>query len=72
MVNGIRANEPRGSKFFAGSQVRQETPEESRRTQRPKLFDYNNNDADNSSKTPNDKNQQASSQKFRQRPARLR
>ena len=48
-----------------GSRVRQ-TPEEGRRTYRPKRCGNNNKDEDNSPKTLNDKNQQASSQKFRQ------
>ena len=45
--------------------VRQ-TPEEGRRTYQPKRCGNNNKDEDNSPKTLNDKNQQASSQKFRQ------
>ena len=45
-----------------GSRVRQ-TPEEGRRTYRPKRY---NKDEDKSPKTLNDKNHQASSQKFRQ------
>ena len=63
--------DPRGfnkgcsSKFCEGSQVRQ-TPEEGRRTYRPKRCGNNNKDEDNSLKTLNDKNQQASFQKFRQ------
>ena len=71
MVNGIRTGEPRGfnkgrsSKFRVGSRVRQ-TPEEGRRTYRPKRCRNNNNDEDNSPKTFTDKNHQASSQKFRQ------
>ena len=52
-------------KFCEGSQVRQ-TPEEGRRTYRLKCCRNNNKDEDNSPKTLNDKNQQASSQKFRQ------
>ncbi len=43
-----------------------QTPEESRRTYRPKRYGNNNKDEDNSPKTLNDKNHQASSQKFRQ------
>ena len=50
---------------MCGSGVRQ-TPEEGRRTYRPKRCGNNNKDEDNSPKTLNDKNQQASSQKFRQ------
>ena len=70
MVNGIRTGDPRGfnegrsSKFRVGSRVRQ-TPEEGRRTFRPKRCG-NNKDEDNSPKILNDKNHQASSQKFRQ------
>ena len=71
MANGIRTDDPRGfnkgrsSKFREGSRVRQ-TPEEGQRTSRPKRCGNNTKDEDNSLKTPNDKNQQASSQKFRQ------
>ena len=71
MANGTRTGDPRGfnkgrsSKFREGSRVRQ-TPEEVRRTYRPKRCGKNNKDEDNSPKTLNDKNQQASSQKFRQ------
>ena len=71
MANGIRTGDSRGfnkgrsSKFREGSRVRQ-TPEEGRRTYRPKSYGNNNKDEDNSPKTFNDKNQQASSQKFRQ------
>ena len=55
--------EGRSSKFQEGSRVSQ-TPEEGRWTYRPQL--YGNNNKDNSPKNLNDKNQQASSQKFRQ------
>ena len=71
MANGIRTGEPRGfnkgcsSKFCEGSRVRQ-TLEEGRRTYQPKHYGNNNKDEDNNPKTLNDKNQQASSQKFRQ------
>ena len=71
MANGIRTGDPRGfnkgrsSKFREGSRVRQ-TPEEGRRTYRPKRCGNNNKDEDNSPKNLNDKNQQALSQKFRQ------
>ena len=71
MANGIRTGDPRGfnkgrsSKFREGSRVRQ-TPEEGQRIYRPKRCGNNNKDEDNSLKNPNDKNQQASSQKFRQ------
>ena len=70
MANGIRTGDPRGfnkghsSKFHEDSGV-QQTPEEGRRTYRPKHCGNNNKDEDNSPKTLNDKNQ-ASSQKFRQ------
>ena len=68
MANGIRTGDPRGfnkgrsSKFREGSRVRQ-TPEEGRTTYRPKRCG-NNKDEGNSQKNLNDKNQQASSQKF--------
>ena len=52
-------------KFREGSRVRQ-TPEEGRRIYQPKRCGNNNKDEDNSPKTLNDKNQQTSSQKFRQ------
>ena len=60
MANGIRTDNPR-----EGSRVRQ-TPEEGWRTFRLKRCGNNNKDEDNSPKTFNDKNQQTSSQKFRQ------
>ena len=56
MANRIRIGDPRGfnkgrsSKFREGSQIRQ-TPEEGRRTYRPKRCGNNNKDEDNSSKT---------------------
>ena len=71
MANGIRTGDPRGfnkgrsSKFCEGSRV-QQTPEEGWRTYRPKRCGNNNKDEDNSPKILNDKNHQASSQKFRQ------
>ena len=71
MANGIRTGDPRGfnkghsSKFHEGPRVRQ-VPEEGRRTYRSKRCGNNNEDEDNSPKTLNDKNHQASSQKFRQ------
>ena len=69
MANGIRTDDPRGFNKGHSSvkvcRVRQ-TPEEGRRTYRPKRCGNNNKDEDNSPKTLNDKNQQASSQKFRQ------
>ena len=46
--------------------VMAQTPEEGRRTYRPKSCGNNNKDEDNSPKTLNDKNQQALSQTFRQ------
>ena len=69
MANGIRTDNPRGfnkgfsSKFREGSRVRQ-TPEDGRRTYRPKRCGNNNNDEDNSPKILNNKNHQASSKKF--------
>ena len=63
MPNGF--NKGRSSKFREGSRV-QQTPEEGRRTYRPKRCGNNNKDEDDSPKNLNDKNQQASSQKFRQ------
>ena len=63
MANGIRTGDPRGfnkgrsSKFREGSRVRQ-TPEEGRKTYRPKRCENNNKDEDNSLKTLNDKNLQ--------------
>ena len=71
MANGIRTGDPHGfnkgcsSKFHEGSQVRQ-TPEESQRIYPLKHCGNNNKDQDNSLKTLNHKNHQASSQKFRQ------
>ena len=71
MANGIRTGAPpgfnkgRSLKFRDGSQVRQ-TSEEGRSTYRPKHCGNNNKDEDSSPKTLNDKNHQASSQKFRQ------
>ena len=65
MANGIRTGDPRrfnkgcSSKFHKGSQV-QQTPEEGRGTYQPKRG-TNNKDEDNSLKTLNDKNHQASS-----------
>ena len=50
---------------FRGSRVRQ-THEEGRRTYQPKRCENNNKDEDNSPKTLDDKNHQASSQKFSQ------
>ena len=61
MANRIRTGKPRGfnkgpnSKFREGSRVRK-TPEEGRRTYRPKRYGNNNKDEDNSPKTLHDKN----------------
>ena len=71
MANGIRTGDPSGfnkgcsSKFCIGSWVRQ-TPEESQRTYQPKCCGNTTKAEDNSLKTLNDRNHQASSQKFRQ------
>ena len=71
IANGIRTGDHRGfnkgssSKFRESSLVRQ-TPEEGRRIYWPKRCGNNNKDEDNSPKTLNDKNHQASSEKFRQ------
>ena len=71
MINGFRTDDPRGFnkghslKFHEGSRV-QQTPEKGQRIYRPKRCRNNNKDEDNSLKTLNDKNHQASSQKFRQ------
>ena len=67
MANGIRTGDPRGfnkgrsSKFPESSRVRQ-TPEEGRRTYRPKCCRNNNNnkDEDNSPKTLKDKKKNCS------------
>ena len=61
MSRGIRAcnlgglNKRRGLKVCVGYQVRQETPEQGRRTRQPKRCEYNNKDKDNIPKTLNDK-----------------
>ncbi len=56
MANGINGfDKGRNSKFCEGSRVRQ-TPEEGRRTYRPKPCGNNNKDEDNSPKNLNDKN----------------
>ena len=71
MANGTRTGDPCGfnkghsSKFRKGCQV-QQTPEEGRRTYRPKCCGNNDKDEDKSPKTLNDKNHQALFQKFRQ------
>ena len=70
MANGIGTGDPDGFnkgcslKFCVGSWVRQ-TSEEGRRTYQTKCCG-NNKDKDNSLKTLNNKNHQASFQKFRQ------
>ena len=62
MFNGISTiyqcglNKGFSSKFCVGSRVRHETPEEGRRTYRPKCWEYNNGDEDNSSNILSDKN----------------
>ena len=71
MAGGVGAGDPHGfnkgrcSKFRQGSRVRQAS-KEGRRRYRPKRCGNNNKDEDNSLKTLNDKNHQASSQKCRQ------
>ena len=71
MANGIRTgdlcgfNKGRSSKFCEGSRVWQRS-KEGRRIYWPKRCRNNNKDENNRPKTLNDKNQQASSQKFRQ------
>ncbi len=66
MANGIRTGDPRGfnkgrsPKLREGSRIRQ-TPEEGRRSYRPKRCENNNKDEENSPKILNDKNQQSSS-----------
>ena len=64
-VDPIGFNKGRSSKFRVGSRVRQ-TPEDARSIYRPKRCGKNNKDEDNSPKTLNDNNHQASSKKFRQ------
>ena len=69
MANRIRIADPHGfnkgrnSTFREGFRVQQK-PKEGRRTYRPKRCANNNKDEDDSLKTLNDKNHQASSQKF--------
>ena len=62
MANGIRTGDPRG--FNKGGSRFRQTPEEGRRTYRPKRCGNINDDENNSPKNLNDK-KQASSQKFR-------
>ena len=65
-VNGIKASDPYGLnkghdlKFCVGSQVQQAPLKEGWRTHWLKHCEYNNKDEDNSLKTLNDKNHQAS------------
>ena len=66
MVNGIRASGPCGLNKGCGLKFRvdfqiQQTPEEGWKTYHLKHCEYNNEDEDNSPKTLNDKNHQASS-----------
>ena len=69
MANRIRTgdtcgfNKERSLKFCEGSRVRQ-TPEEGRRTYRPKRCGNNNKNEDNSPKNLNEKKHRALSQKF--------
>ena len=69
MINRIQTVYPRGSnkrsRFCVSSRVRHETPEEGRRTYQPKRCEYINEDEVSSSNSNH--NNQASSQKFRQR-----
>ena len=66
MVNGIRTSDPHVLNKGRSSKFR-EVPEfdkhlkKAGRTYRPKRYEYNNKDEDNSPKTLNDKNHQASS-----------
>ena len=61
MVHGIRTIFPRVlsnefySKFYEGSRVWDETPEEVQRTHRPKLSEYNKADEDNCPNTLSNK-----------------
>ena len=76
MANGIRTGNPHGfnkgcSLKFCESSRDQQTPEEGWRTYQPKCWGNNNKDEDNSLKTLNDKNHQASSQKFRHLISRI-
>ena len=61
MANGIRTGDPVDSI----KDVVRQTPEEGQRTYQLKRCGNNNKDEDYSLKTLNDKNHQASSQKFR-------
>ena len=71
MANEIKTGDPRGfnkgrsSKFREGFPSSTNTWRYIRRIYRPKRCGNNNKDEDYSPKTLNDKNQQASSQKFR-------
>ena len=70
MANRIGAVYPCGSnkrlslRFFVDYWVRDETPEEGRRTYRPKRCEHNNKDEINSLNILSNNNYQASSQKF--------
>ena len=57
-------NKEFGSKFSVSSCVWHKTPEEDRRTHRPKHCEFNNEDEDNNPNTLSAKNYQASSQKI--------
>ena len=52
--------------FRVGSRVRQETPEEGRRTHQVKRCEYHSKDKDDSSNNVNNNSNQNSSKKFRQ------
>ena len=54
-----------GSIICVGTRVWHETYEEDQKIHLPKYYEYNNEDGDNSSNPPSDKDYQASSQKFR-------
>ena len=62
MVNGIGTiylcdfDKRFGSKFRVGFRIQHETPEEGRRTYRPKRCEYNKKENDDSTNTLNDKN----------------
>ena len=73
MANGNRTGDPRGFnkgrslKFHEGSRVRQ-TPEEGRRTYRPKRRGNNNKNEGNSPKNLNDKNIRFIAKNFKDQP----
>ena len=72
MANGIRTGDPRGlnkgrsSKFREGFRVKKKHLKKAGGHIGRNVVEKNKKDEDNSSKTLNDKNQKASSQKFRQ------